>query len=314
MQWHQLHALSHSGFLRRDGAGTGCDLLLDMGTADGDLDSALRRHGSATARIGHLFVTHFDGDHYHADVAAAMARDGTIVYLARKEWEHGGGSAANESHRQLADTGNLRLLDSAGAMTLAGMAVAWATFRHRPNCGNLAYRVADHLFSGDTAVTTLLDSQSPEARTLLRLDGDPPRVLCINTAQRSRDDILDISDELGPARTQNYLENHGIAQDLIDAVGDPELRELFAGLKTIVPHHLRRPPLDETAEWIRSRLLTARDEQGFTFSVEYPGWRPALELGAGSPGGFALPIGSGAARVVAGVTSLLCALYTKMKR
>jgi hypothetical protein len=266
--WQQLHPLSHSAFLHCNGAGDGRDLLLDMGHHGASLDAALQECGSSTVRIAHLLITHNDADHLMLDEAAAMAVAGTEIHLGAASWDHIGDVPAKVA---LGASGHLNLLPPHGEMTLADRTVVWATFPHGVNKPNIAYRIDDQLFSGDTPVTALLDPANSAAAALLGLDGGSTRGLWINTAQRSRADIHAIADLLGPARRDKFLANHGIAEDLISAVGKPQLRQFFAGLARVVPHHLRRAPLPETAVWIRERLNAAREVHGFSFRVDFPG-------------------------------------------
>ncbi|MAE67585.1 MAG: hypothetical protein CMJ18_25285 [Phycisphaeraceae bacterium] len=265
-QWRQLNPLSHSGFLLVDGAGAGEDILIDMGFHGESLDAALRGHGSRLDRVAHLLVTHVDRDHLTMEVAAEMAAGGTEVIIGAEAWSQVGD---RPGRRALEESGKLQLITAAGAGAVADHSLVWATFPH--GLPNMAFRIGDQLFSGDTPVTALMNTEDPDAANLLGLEGDCTRGLWINTAQRSRADIHSIAEELGAHRVQNYLNNHGIAEDVVMAMDEPALRDFFAGLEVIVPHHLRRVPLAETAHWIRGELTKARDRHGFTFRIEFPG-------------------------------------------
>jgi glyoxylase-like metal-dependent hydrolase (beta-lactamase superfamily II) len=216
--WQQLHPLSHSAFLLRDGAGVGRDFLVDMGYHGESIDAVLRAHGSAVSRVTHLFITHTDPDHLEFDTAAAMARAGTDLFIGAAAVER----LAPARRATLAGIASVHLLPPAGTLTVAGVDVAFATFPHGEAKPNTAYRIGDQLFSGDTPVTALLNPENPDAAVLLGLDGAVTRGLWINTAQRSRQDIRELHDVLGAARHDNYLANHGIAEDVGDRPLDPD--------------------------------------------------------------------------------------------
>jgi hypothetical protein len=265
-QWQQLNPLSHSSFLLVDGAGVGHDILIDMGHRGASLDAVLRAHGSNIDRIAHLLVTHIHPDHLLAETAADMAAAGTTVYVGEEAWSLVGD---RPGCGLLEASGRLQLLPPAGTGTIAGHSMTWATFPH--GTPNTAFRIGDQLFSGDAPTSALLNTTDPVAANLFGIGGGSTRGLWINTAQRSRADIHANAEELGPRRVHNYLTNHGIAEDVVAAIGNPVLQGFFTELQFIVPHHLRRTPLVATARWIRTQLVAARDSYGFSFRIEFPG-------------------------------------------
>ena len=276
MRWRVLNPLSATGFLLPDGCGRGRDLLLDMQGSKDTLAASLACVGSAPERISHVFLTHFHSDHFSISDALALARHGTRIYLgsaslaaAKEYYAREQDAAVLAAYHKLERADVLTLLPAIGSMDLDGVSVCWAAFPHGDGasaCENLAFRFDDHLFSGDAPVNALLDPAAPGSAALW----DGVRVLCVNVAQLSRAQIGTLTD-LPARRVRNYLENHGILEDLLAAVEAPRYARLFSNLEMIVPHHLRRMPLEETAAIIRQRLEETARKMGYRFTVCFPG-------------------------------------------
>ncbi len=272
MKWIELNPLSSSGFLLVDGDGAGRDVLVDTGCPDMELERALVACGSGVDRIAYLFVTHMDCDHITGGIALMLAEGGARVCVGSDEFFRHKNRWLDEEVEwdALLATGRVELLARRGEMKLSEFGVRWATFAHG-ECINNAYRIGDWVFSGDTSVGSLLDGGSVETRFVLGIgndEGGGVGTLVVNTTHLSRDEIRSRED-LPRVRVENYLYNHGIAEDLVAAMDDEGLAEFFGGLERIVPHHLRKKPLTETARRIKRALEKKRDECGFNFEVVF---------------------------------------------
>lgn len=298
MNWRPLNAYASTGWLLTNGCGPGRDLLIDMQGAAATLKDSLTAVGSAPARIAHLFLTHHHPDHLAIEEALALAQAGTQVHIGRQTWEDTLESFVRlrEPRHTLAAqaldaTGRLELLPPQGRIRLDTDAgpprwLLWRPFPHGDGdraCENLAYAVDDHVFTGDTSIAALFDSAHPcaaHAADLLGLASaagsaalPPRRVLCLDIAQLTRAAIHD-DPELNDRRKRNYLDNHGILEDFLPVLAQPRLQPFFAALTTLVPHHLRRQPLADTAHAIHDQITAAARAQGYTFQVQVPGWQP----------------------------------------
>ena len=283
MRWQVLKPLSATGFLLRDGAGAGRDVLIDM-EGEPDLRGALAAAGSSFARIAQLLVTHFHADHFHVSEALEMARGGTRIHMGRGSWQsldeflaaRPQAAKTRETCRELERSGALDLVDPAGERALGDLPLSWAAFGHGDGdlvCENLAFRAGDHLFTGDTSARSMFDASNASAMKLLGLPaGGAVRVFCVNVAQLTREEIPKLPD-LSPRRVRNYLFNHGILEDLLAAVADPAFAPFFRGLEWIVPHHLRHEPLAGMAAIVAGKLVDAGAKAGCRFQVAFPGAR-----------------------------------------
>ena len=280
MKWSVLYPLSSTGFLLPNGAGEGKDILVDMNGPKRPVLENLEDHGSSSERISQILVTHFHGDHFFPEEALKLVRNGCRVYISRSTWEtmfEAWEKAPSKQEtlaacREIQSSGQLELLEPDGEMTIGERQVVWATFPHGDGvlgCDNLSYRIDDHLFTGDTSTRSLFNPYALGSERLLSLqNGSLVRVLCINIAQISRKEIHSRTD-LAELRIRNYLTNHGILEDLLAVVENSAYEAFFGAVETIVPHHIRRPTLEESAVLIRERLLGAADRMGYDFDVVF---------------------------------------------
>ena len=269
MRLVQLHPLSHSGFLLPDALGPNRDVLVDTG-AHPSLEASLAANERSLDTIACLFVTHHHPDHVSLAEIHALTQRNVTTYIGRASWTLL--SRTNEPLAvELEATDLIHLLPSAGAMMVESIDIAWATFPHGLDVPNVAFRVGTFLFSGDTSTSKLLAPERDDVRRLLSLDQPVVETFCVNTAQLSRADLQAQRPTLGERAYRARLYNHGIAEDLVDALGDPALRPFFEKLTHIVPHHIRRAPLDVSAQWIRKELARERDVLGLSFDIAYPG-------------------------------------------
>ncbi|MCZ7646795.1 MAG: MBL fold metallo-hydrolase [Planctomycetota bacterium] len=280
MRWLVLNPPSSTAFLLPDGAGPGRDVLVDMQGARPTLAETLSARGRSTETLAHLFLTHHHGDHFVPAEALALARAGTRIHAGRATWEEFRALAARtpqladarEACGELEASGALDLLPARGEAAFESCRAAWSTFPHGDGDAshvNLAFRFGETLISGDTNVPAFLDPRNPDAAALLGLErGEPVRALMLNVAQLSRAELRARQD-LPPRRLRNYLRNHGILDDLLAALEDERLAGFFSGLRLLVPHHLRREPLDETADRMRQALREAARRRGFEFEIRF---------------------------------------------
>ncbi len=275
MNWIQLNPLSTSGFLLTNADGPNRDILIDLGCPDMNLTRALASHNSDISQIAHAFITHMDCDHITAELALLLAKHNARIYIGHDEFHRHKNTWPDESPQwnALLKTDSLTLLKPTGSINLKQLTITWATFPHGPSINN-AYVIDNHLFSGDTPIRDLLNPDNPHTQLLLNINQPAIHTLVINTTHLARQDIYSRTD-LPQKRIDNYLYNHGIAEDLFAAMDNPKLNAFFASLKTIVPYHIRHEPLAETAARIRCKLIQHRNRHNFTFDIIYPGHDPA---------------------------------------
>jgi len=80
----RLQRYTETGFLIKDIPEPGSDILFDMGCSGNNFEEELIKHGSSTSRVKRIFITHFHGDHYHANIAWELAQKNAVVLWKRK--------------------------------------------------------------------------------------------------------------------------------------------------------------------------------------------------------------------------------------
>ncbi|MDP6502984.1 MAG: MBL fold metallo-hydrolase [Planctomycetota bacterium] len=280
MQWKILNPLTSTGFLLPDGCGQGRDILIDLSYAGPSLQERLESFGSGIERVDSLFITHLHADHFLPAEALELAKAGCRILIEREAWtlmqqlrgEGEKGALLLASCDEIESLGVLNLIEPLGEMSIGERHIAWATYRHGNgdiHCGNLAFLVDDHLFTGDTSITSFFDESRPDDSDLVARNAGDTRILFVNIAHLSREEIQSRTD-LNERRIRNYLTNHGILEDLVAAIESSSYSDFFAGLDAIVPCHIRKAPLEETATVMREQLLSSALKMGHRYEVLFP--------------------------------------------
>ncbi|MDP6359455.1 MAG: MBL fold metallo-hydrolase [Planctomycetota bacterium] len=280
MQWKILNPLTSTGFLLPDGCGQGRDILIDLSYAGPSLQERLESFGSGIERVDSLFITHLHADHFLPAEALELAKAGCRILIEREAWtlmqqlrgEGEKGALLRACCDEIEGFGVLKLLGPSGEMPLGERHIAWATYPHGNgdiDCDNLAFLVDDHLFTGDTSITSFFDESRPDGTDLVARNAGDTRFFFVNIAHVSREDIHSRTD-LNERRIRNYLTNHGILEDLVAVIESGSYSDFFAGLDTIVPYHIRKAPLEETAKLMRGQLLSSALKMGYGYEVLFP--------------------------------------------
>ena len=269
MEIIKLNQYTNTGFLIKNIPDENSDILFDMACpGDSNLENELKKHGSSPERIKHIFITHFHGDHYFADVAWELVQKNATVYMETNNWkDHFGEELLVDQipfSRKIEKAGKIKLLNLRDKMQLGKYELVWDNFDH-VNARNLAYRLNDFFVTGDAPLQEIFDENNEFTNRLLCTDNPVIKIAALNINQVSVDDMI----KRGESNERiKYLNNHtGTLENLETAMRKDLFKPFFMNLDVIIPHHLRCCPLGEMAEAITEKLNQIKKEYGYKYEI-----------------------------------------------
>lgn len=269
MEIIKLNQYTNTGFLIKNIPDENSDILFDMACpGDSNLENELKKHGSSPERIKHIFITHFHGDHYFADVAWKLVQKNATVYMETNNWkDHFGEELLVDQipfSRKIEKAGKIKLLNLRDKMQLGKYELVWDNFDH-VNARNLAYRLNDFFVTGDAPLQEIFDENNEFTNRLLCTDKPVIKTAALNINQISVEDMI----KRGETKVRiKYLNNHtGTLENLETAMRKDFFKPFFMNLDVIIPHHLRCCPLDEMAEAITEKLNQIKKEYGYKYEI-----------------------------------------------
>jgi hypothetical protein len=263
-----------SGFIICQEEAHGC-AIVDMGVQPGgSFVTELQGCCMSTESITCLALTHLHGDHVDADGLRFLLHATACRFIVpRLCWEH---RPANDkeltaAYLELARSDRLLLVEGRSGMAAGNMRVCWVPTTHSVDertvfGGNLAYRIAGVVVSGDGPVRDLFSAAN--GSFLMPDDDAPVRTLAVNLAHLDPDD-LNAQDSFTEVRKERYRKEHGMLVELLAAMRDPQYRQFFQTLERLIPTHVRRQPLEASRELFQTMIADARDRLRFHFTVGY---------------------------------------------
>ncbi len=167
MEIIKLQNYCETGFLVKNVPEDGSDILFDMACESSDLEKDLQKYGSSMERIKYIFITHFHGDHYFADVAWELAQKNATIYMEESNWDaYLQEPLVAELHHflnKIKDAGKVKFLPLHCEIKIGKYNLVWDNFNHG-NARNLCYRLGEIMVTGDAPIFELFDDKNPNIK------------------------------------------------------------------------------------------------------------------------------------------------------